>query len=112
MSEPDVVESLKGWRHWHETRNAAVLDEICRRACDEIVALRRYQAEALAKFADESARSFPLVRAEALEDAALVCERMTRTVVAQLGDEQATARINALEDCVRNIRALKNKRDE
>jgi hypothetical protein len=73
MNDDDVVESLKGWRHWYETRNAAVLDEICQRARDEIEALRRYQAEALAGFADESARSIPLVRAEALEDCIRAC---------------------------------------
>jgi hypothetical protein len=107
MSADDVVESLKGWRHWHETRNAAVLDEICQRARDEIVALRRYQAEALAKFADESARSFPLVRAEALEEAAKVCERQVPAP-----ELRATIYTEACERCAAAIRALKNKRDE
>jgi hypothetical protein len=106
MSADDVVESLKGWRHWHETRNAAVLDEICQRARDEIVALREDHLMLRHDF-QNMRDSTKKTRAEALEEAAKVCERQVPAP-----ELRATIYTEACERCAAAIRALKNKRDE
>ena len=98
----DVVAQLKDLQDGF--REHSIEMEVLQRAIDEIVVLRGYQAECERQFQAKVAEIGILLdrvhqaRAEALEEAARVCERADRST------HPAT--------CADMIRALKEKRDE
>lgn len=78
--------------------------EALRRARDEIAALREDNAE-LDHARAEYRAALRVARAEALEEAAGVCDKLTDPTTAKLYDE-------GCEDCAAAIRALKERGDE
>lgn len=99
MADQDVVAELDEWlREWQDDRWPSVHGQaVMQRARDEIVALRR----AMPTLADHYVRQ---ARAEALEDAACVCEQ----IEAELGPKWQDC-IPVCQDCAATIRALKDK---
>ena len=100
VTEPDIVAELDAWLARAESGVLPSLVPIVR-ARDEIVALRKAQWEAITSQCREYVKH---VRAEAIEEAALVCERK---VLARLHTHVGTC-----QQCADAIRALKDKPHE
>ena len=95
MTEPDIVAVLDRWLTEPAFDLAQEERELLQRARDEIMALRKMHTP------EHFQRVHDATRAEALEEAARMCE-----ADADLFDAQVA---NAMEACATAVRALKDK---
>jgi len=102
MSEPDIVAELDEWIRLGEDDR---LDNMCQRARDEIVALRKRVSASEQVRAEAALEAVRRARAQALEEAAQACEQLSRRRF-HVSDHHSR---QAARECVRAIRALMDR---